>query len=127
MAPVAVLVVEDDGGTRRALVEMLGSWGYTAAEAVDGRDALDYLDRAPHPRLILLDLAMAGMNGDVFLLLKQADPRLADIPVVVYTGIERESPLDGVTEYVRKGASTDVLRRSIERIIGAPARPTFLH
>jgi CheY-like chemotaxis protein len=127
MSPVAVLVVEDDRATRQALVEMLGSWGYRAAEAIDGREALDYLDREPHPRLILLDLAMDGMNGEVFLLLKQADARFADIPVVVYSGIERESPLDGVTEYVRKGASPDSLRRSIERIIGAPERPQYLH
>jgi two-component system nitrogen regulation response regulator GlnG len=127
MSPVAVLVVEDDAETRHGLVEMLGSWGYPAAEAMDGREALDYLDREPHPRLIILDLAMAGMNGEVFLLLKHADPRLAEIPVLVYSGVERESPLDGVAEYVRKGAATDVLRRSIERIIGAPQRPAILH
>ncbi len=127
MSPVAVLVVEDDGATRQALVEMLGSWGYPAAEAADGREALDYLDRSPHPRLIVLDLAMAGMNGEVFLLLKQADARFADIPVMVYSGVDHESALDGVTEYVRKGASTEVLRRSIERIIGAPQRPAILH
>jgi CheY-like chemotaxis protein len=127
MSAVTVLVVEDDRATRRALVEMLGSWGYPAAEAIDGREALDYLDREPQPRLIVLDLAMAGMNGEVFLLLKQADARFTNIPVLVYSGVERESPLDGVAEYVRKGASTDVLRRSIERIIGAPERPTVLH
>lgn len=128
MSPVAVLVVEDDVETRRALVEMLGSWGYPAAEAGNGQEALDFLDREPCPRLILLDLAMAGMNGEVFLLLKQADARLVDIPVLVYSGRLTESPLDGVTEYVRKGASTDVLRRSIERTIGAPpSRSPLLH
>lgn len=127
MSLVDVLVVEDDPETRESLVELLRSRGYRAGEASDGQEALDRLDREAHPRLIILDLAMAGMNGEVFLLLKQADARLVGIPVLVYSGVPAESPLDGVTEYVRKGESVDVLFDSIERTIGAPRDPSRLH
>ncbi|HEV7731930.1 MAG TPA: response regulator [Candidatus Binatia bacterium] len=127
MSLVDVLVVEDDPETRESLVELLRSRGYRAAEASDGQEALDRLDREAQPRLIILDLAMAGMNGEVFLLLKQADARLVDIPVLVYSGVYTETPLDGVTEYVRKGESVDVLFDGIERTIGAPRDASRLH
>ena len=55
--------------------------------ARDGQEALDYLNSHPRPSLILLDLNMPVMNGWEFRRRQKADPRLADIPVVVVSAI----------------------------------------
>ena len=64
---------------------------------VDGRDALDYLQRqgarfatALRPDLILLDLNMPRMDGREFLAAIKQLPNLRDIPVVVLTTSEVE-------------------------------------
>jgi len=45
--------------------------GYEPAEAAEGQEALDWMSNAAsegrYPSVILLDLAMPGMNGHVFL------------------------------------------------------------
>ena len=58
----AILVVEDDN-TIRELVEMiLLHAGYQVATARDGREGLELLRRS-RPDLVLLDIAMPGIDG----------------------------------------------------------------
>jgi CheY-like chemotaxis protein len=91
-APYRVLVVDDDPHIREELARALQEMGCEVDAAADGKQALARLTSdAPLPRLILLDLMMPGMDGEDFLDQQAADPRLADIPVVVITA--RHSPL----------------------------------
>lgn len=76
---------------------------------VDGREALDYLQRqgerfakALRPDLILLDLNMPRMDGREFLAAIKLLPDVRDIPVVVVTTSEVER--DVVASY-RLGAA----------------------
>src|SRR5439155_12214990 len=79
-----VLVVEDNGEVRQALVALLEAEGYHVAEAVDGVSALRLLRTgAVQPCLIVLDLMMPRMSGWDFRMEQSSDLRLADIPVVV--------------------------------------------
>jgi CheY-like chemotaxis protein len=80
-----VLVVEDDREQRETLCAMLDFEGFDHAEAANGREALDYLDRSGAPCVVLLDLDMPVMNGWVFRAQQLADERLSRIPVVVVT------------------------------------------
>jgi CheY-like chemotaxis protein len=80
-----VLVVEDDREQRESLCAMLDFEGFDYAEAANGREALDYLDRSKAPCVVLLDLDMPVMNGWVFRAQQLADERLSRIPVVVVT------------------------------------------
>ncbi len=80
-----VLVVEDNAVARHALTSLLERQGYGTAVAHDGAEALAYLRSHSPPRLILLDLMMPVMDGRQFLLARQREPRLADIPVVLCT------------------------------------------
>ena len=80
-----VLVVDDDQEQRDSLCAMLDLEGFRHAEAANGREALDYLDTAPAPCLVLLDLDMPVMNGSDFRAKQLADERLSRIPVVVVT------------------------------------------
>ena len=79
-----VLVVEDNGEVRQALVALLEAEGYHVAEAVDGVSALRLLRTAAvQPCLIVLDLMMPRMSGWDFRMEQSSDLRLAGIPVVV--------------------------------------------
>src|SRR6267142_3900193 len=61
-----ILVVEDDDGTREAVVMHLKGAGFVVNEAEDGWEALMMLDRESFD-LVVLDMVMPGMNGQTFL------------------------------------------------------------
>lgn len=87
MRPVPnTILVDDDDELRGALLELLRLEGFEAAEARDGRGALDYLRSHEPPCLVVLDLTMPGMSGTEFLAERQRDGRLARVPVVVVSG-----------------------------------------
>ena len=86
-----ILVVEDDALTRGA-VKMLLEWeGYRVHCAADGDEALGLLLRGLRPALILLDARMPGCDGWCFREEQRSDPDLADIPVVVISGVDASS------------------------------------
>ena len=66
-----VLVVDDNPAIRDMVSWALELDGYEPAEASEGQEALDWIDSAlregRYPSVILLDLAMPGMNGIAFL------------------------------------------------------------
>jgi CheY-like chemotaxis protein len=69
--PPVVLVVDDNPAIRDMVSWALELDGYEPAEAAEGQEALDWMSNAAregrYPSVILLDLAMPGMNGHVFL------------------------------------------------------------
>jgi len=85
-ASTTVLVVDDMPDAREVLARLLRRHGYVAATAEHGLDALAQVE-AVHPDLILLDLTMPVMDGVEVLRRLRADPRYADLPVVVFTGV----------------------------------------
>jgi CheY-like chemotaxis protein len=89
-----VLVVDDDPDIRDTIAEVLSDEGYPVELASNGREALAVLetDRAK-PGLILLDLMMPVLDGWGFMAELQKMPRLAAIPVVVFSahGANREA------------------------------------
>jgi CheY-like chemotaxis protein len=57
-----VLVVDDDADAADTLAQLLGFWGHDVFVAYDGPTALE-LARLRGPDVVLLDLAMPGMDG----------------------------------------------------------------
>jgi CheY-like chemotaxis protein len=77
------ILVADDEPEIVDLVRMLLEWeGYVVFEAKDGEEALAKA-RATVPDLIFLDVRMPKMTGLEVLEQLQADPALANIPVVM--------------------------------------------
>nr|HET6902251.1 response regulator [Ktedonobacteraceae bacterium] len=66
-----VLVVDDNPAIRDMVSWALELDGYEPAEAAEGHEALAWMDNASresrYPDVILLDLAMPGMDGHEFL------------------------------------------------------------
>jgi DNA-binding NtrC family response regulator len=79
-----VLLVDDEPEVLEVLVGMLCSEAYDIRVALSGTVALD-LARRFTPDLILLDVAMAEMDGLETCRQLHADPAIADIPVVFLT------------------------------------------
>lgn len=78
----AILIVDDDAASRKALAEVLSDEGYTVATASDGADGMAYLRDGHRPRVILLDLMMPGVDGWDFRAEQKRDAELAKIPVI---------------------------------------------
>jgi CheY-like chemotaxis protein len=81
-----VMIVEDDGGIRESLMEVLEDNQYQPIAAANGQEAIDRL-RATRdlPCVILLDLMMPVMDGREFRSIMLQDMELGAIPVVVLT------------------------------------------
>lgn len=108
-----VLVVEDEADVAAVLCDALVDLGYTVHWAADGAAALAI---APtyRPDVVLLDLTMPELPGDVVLeRLHDTDPAL---PVIVVTGnadVERarSTLAAGAFDYVAKPFDLEALAR----------------
>jgi len=86
-----VLVVEDDRDLREMMAQLLAWEGFDPVCAGDGIEALERLHGdGPPPHVIVLDMMMPRMDGWTFRRIQEADPALADIPVVVLSAAPRD-------------------------------------
>lgn len=118
MSGKTILVVDDNPEIRKLLRALLQRDGHAVATAGDGAQALAYLRHQPPPALILLDLRMPGIDGWSFRAQQQADPRLASIPVVVFSAVAfgDETPDEtGAVQVLRKPADVGQLRETVRR------------
>jgi CheY-like chemotaxis protein len=112
-----ILIVDDDRDLQEALADFLQSRGYTVSSADDGAKALQQLRNSDPPSLILLDLMMPVMDGHEFLAHRNADPVLADIPVVVISAGRhpRGSVAPGAADMLHKPFEADELIKVVQR------------
>lgn len=101
-----VLVADDDPFNLRLLQELCEAAGYRVLTAADGSAVLDVVARE-RPDLILLDLAMPGLDGFEVLRILKSDSDLTDIPVVLVTAAGDEESRSrgielGAEDYVTK-------------------------
>ena len=85
-----ILLIEDEGGARDALREILNHAGYSVLPAENGMRALESVEATgATPELILLDLAMPVMDGMAFLSQIPRYAQLANVPVIVMSADSR--------------------------------------
>jgi CheY-like chemotaxis protein len=100
-----VMIVEDVRDERDAARLILELEGYRVVALPSGREALEYMRSGDPPRMILLDLMMHGINGWDFRTAQLADPRIADVPVVVCSGdgrLDEKAAALGVVDQLPK-------------------------
>ena len=109
----SILIVDDNAVIRRSLrhiLEAIGGWS-VVGEAVDGQDGIDKAKQL-HPDLIVLDLAMPGMNGlEAARVLNQIMP---EVPLLMYSAfadkfMEREAFAVGVKAVISKASDMETL------------------
>jgi CheY-like chemotaxis protein len=104
------------------MVRLLRLSGYEANGVGSGPEALDYL-RGRGAGLVLLDIAMPGMDGFEVLEAIRADPNLHRLPVLMYSAFSDPQQHDealrrGAQDYVVKGRLTfDEIKSIIDRHI----------
>ena len=101
-----ILLVDDDRIIRTVSAAILKELGYTVLTAEDGQEAVDiYQERHQSIDMVLLDMMMPIMNGDIcFYRLKEIEPEVRVLMVSGYTGPAPIDQLkkDGMIGYLRK-------------------------
>jgi adenylate cyclase len=100
-----ILVVDDQPQNARLLDAVLSPHGYEVRHATSGAEALEQA-WAAGPDLVLLDVAMPGMNGYEVCRRLREDPRTTFLPIVMLTSHQDEVRADaleaGADDFVTK-------------------------
>ena len=111
-----ILVIDDDADQRDLLTRFLTREGFGVQVAGDGRKGLA-LARSLHPRAILLDVMMPGVDGWSVLSELKADPDLAAVPVVMVTSVDQRNLAAslGAADYMIKPVRWDRFSQVMDR------------
>lgn len=129
MAGEPILIVDDNASNLKLMRVLLESEGYQVRTAEHAYAALQIL-REHHPRLILMDLQLPGMDGLSLTRELKANPQTADIAIVAITayamkGDEDKARAAGCNDYITKPVDTRRLVQQIAHYVapspGAPA------
>ena len=118
-----ILVVEDDDDTAALAVRALERGGYAVGRARDSMETATYLKRLVVPELILLDVELPGLDGFKMLSHLRAHPKLATVPVVMFTSrSSREDVVRGITlgadGYIAKPIAPKTLLEIVRKVLG---------
>jgi DNA-binding NtrC family response regulator len=102
-----VLIVEDEPATRVGLTELVRTWGFTAASASDGQEALERITEF-RPTIIISDLVMPRMGGLDLLRALASDG--GEYTIVILTA---QGTVETAVEAIKEGAY-DYLTKPIE-------------
>jgi len=121
MGLARVLVVDDEREVRQVLQEFLVGRGYDVVQAASGMDALAIL-QAERLDLVLLDLAMPGMDG--METLKRITALGAPVPVIMVTanadiGLTSKLLALGAADYIPKPFDLDYLDQAVSIQVAA--------
>ena len=112
-----ILIVDDNPVNLKLATDVLEMEGYAVEKAVDAEQAQEMLKSAT-PDLILMDIALPGMDGLTLTRKLKADERLKDVPVVAMTAFamkgDEQKALDaGCNGYITKPIDTRKLPQQV--------------
>lgn len=125
MAGEAILVVDDNPENLKLAKVLLRSEGYAVTTAQDAEQALEVLQTL-HPRIILMDLQLPGMDGLELTRRIKTDPAKRDIVIIALTayamkGDDEKAFAAGCDDYVTKPIDTAKLPKTIASHLGRTA------
>jgi len=117
-----VLLVDDEDSLRKVLRDLLERDGFEVAEARDGVQALDQVDRVG-PDIIVLDLNLPALDGYGVLAQLRSRPATASIPVIVLTAKGDEDNEVrvfelGADDFLQKPFRARALSARLEAVLG---------
>ncbi len=117
--PAKILVVDDEAKMRRVLQLFLEEQDYTVAQAENGEEALEKIDRI-NPDLVICDIRMPRLNG--IEMLRRAKERASELPVIIMTAYGEvktavEAMKLGAENYITKPLDMDELSILVGRAI----------
>jgi CheY-like chemotaxis protein len=127
-----ILVVEDNADDSFLLTRVLARAHFEDCVTVigNGQDAFDYLQRAPLPLAVFLDLRLPGMSGVELLEKIRQDERLRPVAVIIMTGSVDPKDVEacnrlGVTAYLPKPVGLSTFIKTVAHLfpeVGTPGQ-----
>ena len=120
----SVLVVYDDTKVRERLRRVFEKAGYRALSAADATSALRLLQKEPCD-LVVIDLALSGVDGLALCRILRAQPATSKLPVIVLSDSDDESQkleafAAGADDYIaRSSAAAEIVSMSTARLRAA--------
>jgi phosphoserine phosphatase RsbU/P len=113
-----LLLLVEDAPVNIQIAQAILKDDYRIRIATDGTKALELVKVRPTPELILLDVAMPGMDGYEVCTRLKADPETRDIPVIFLTGKtdsedETHGFSVGAVDYIHKPFSPAVVQARV--------------
>jgi two-component system OmpR family response regulator len=126
-----VLVVEDDPDSREMLVQYLQFNGFNVHEAASGAAALAVASTL-RPRVILMDLEMAGLDGLETTRRIRANVSTKPAIIVAVTGRvfaddRNEAHRAGFDDFISKPFDITTLPEYLDRLLGTAGRDAAPH
>jgi len=106
-----ILVVDDSITTRTLEKSILEAHGYHVRVAVDGVEALEQLRDQPAD-LVIADVQMPRMDGFTLVEQIKQDPRIARIPVIIVSSLERREEQE---RGLALGADAYIVKRKFDQ------------
>jgi two-component system response regulator GlrR len=116
-----ILLIDDDPSIHQIVSLFLEDVGHHVHAAITGLAGLKLAEQT-RPDLILLDIAMPGMDGMAILRALRTTARTADIPVMIFTVHDREDfdlALRGQENvgYLKKPVNMRALQASVNQAL----------
>ncbi|HSB61897.1 MAG TPA: response regulator, partial [Vicinamibacteria bacterium] len=114
-----ILVVDDDPVSRMGLQDLVAAWGYQAASAADGTEALTRAAELA-PDVVISDLVMPGLDGlGLLAALRREAPSPAVILLTGQGTVETavQAMKDGAYDYLAKPVDPARLQVLLEKAV----------
>jgi CheY-like chemotaxis protein len=111
--------VDDEFGGSDVLAAALEDEGFTVLTAANGKRALERLGEG-RPDVVISDFMMPLMNGAQLGAAMRADPKYADIPIIMISAVAEESVRErfsGYQAFLRKPFRTTTLLEVIDQVL----------
>jgi two-component system phosphate regulon response regulator PhoB/two-component system alkaline phosphatase synthesis response regulator PhoP len=121
LAEPTILVADDDDDVRDLVAVKLNAAGYHAITADNGSSALTIVQR-DQPDMVILDVAMPGLDGLSVCYELHSSATTAQIPVLMLSGRSRQVDIDlgltvGADDYLIKPFSPSELIRRVRWLL----------
>jgi diguanylate cyclase len=119
--PAAAIVADDEDLGRLLLSEAVAQLGLNVSTHADGAAALEAA-LMQNLAIVLLDVDMPGLDGYAVCRRLRAEPRFANVPIVMVTGHEDSAAIDlafeaGATDFISKPVNWALLPRRLGYIL----------
>jgi CheY-like chemotaxis protein len=121
-----ILLVDDNVTNLKLAADVLKLDGHAIVKALDASEALAVLETLC-PDLILMDLAMPGMDGLALTRLLKEEPRFRNVPIVALTasamkGDDHKALAAGCDGYITKPIDTRTFGLTVAAFLHPPER-----
>jgi len=120
-----IFIVDDNPINLKLACDVLEFEGYTIGRAADAEEAQEILQHTV-PDLILMDIALPGMDGLTLTRKLKADARLQHVPVIALTafamkGDDQKALAAGCDGYITKPIDTRKLPQQVADVLSTAA------